>query len=98
MVLAVYLAIRVNPDNKFVMGGLAFLFPEVYLLQRGVRMLAGRAGPAARGTVQPLLPRQQSRLPEPQFIKPGHFDWDVALPATTTGNSPGKVDLSRYGL
>ena len=36
-IFAVVLAVHCNKDNKFLMGVVALLFPQVYLVQYGVR-------------------------------------------------------------
>lgn len=37
IIFAVVLAVHCNPNQKWLMGIVAFLFPEIYLLQFGIR-------------------------------------------------------------
>ena len=37
VILAIVLAVRCNPDNKFAYGIIAFLFSEIYLIQFFIR-------------------------------------------------------------
>jgi hypothetical protein len=99
LVFAVYIALRCNPRQRFLRGLMAFLFPEVYLIQHGVR-LARNGGydenfcgcMAQAGCV---LPEGNTDLPIPDLLGYG-YDWGLPRPKQNLLRNP--YDVSGPGL